>query len=103
MGEVALFITGQAQPGRRDEIHQLYREMLAPHAAANEAQEIVVWCADQQDADRFHLFEIYRDMESFGLNAQSPEFAAYMGAVGPLLAGEPTVAMATPAWSTGID
>lgn len=103
MGDVALFISGQAQPGRRDEIRQLYLDMLAPHAVANEAQEVVVWCADQHDPDRFHLFEIYRDAESFGHNAQSAEFAAYMGAVGPLLAGEPSVAMASPAWATGID
>lgn len=102
MGDMALFITGQAQPGRRDEIHQLYLEVLAPAAEANEAQEIVVWCADQHDPDRFHLFEIYRDAESFGANAQSSAFAEYMAAAGPLLAGEPTVAMASPAWSTGL-
>jgi len=37
-----------------------------------------------------------------GASAQAPWFAEYMAAVGPLLAGEPDVAMATPRWSKGV-
>ena len=102
MAEVALFITSKAQPGRRDEILALYTEMLAPRAEENEAQEVVVWAADQHDPDTFYLFELYRDAEAFGANAQSSWFADYMAKAGPMLAGEPTVGMATPRWSKGV-
>jgi len=102
MGSLALIIRSVAQPGRRQEIYDAYQEVMAPRAEANEAQEVVVWCNDAADADRFTLFEIYRDQEAFGANAQAPWFAEYMGRVGPLLAGEPEVTMATPEWSTGL-
>lgn len=102
MGELALFISSKAQPGKRDEIFSLYEKILVPRAGENDAQEVVVWCADQHDPDAFHLFEVYRDSESFGQNAQSEWFAEFMGASAPLLAGEPTVAMTAPRWSKGL-
>ena len=102
MGELAMIIKTKTQPGKRDEVQRLYRELLVPRALANEAQEVVVWCDDQDDPDTFLLFEIYRDAAAFGANAQSDWFADYLARVGPLLAGEPEVTMATPAWSKGI-
>lgn len=102
MPKIALFIASKARAGKRDEVFELYQQMMVPHAEANEKQEIVVWCADQQDADAFHLFEIYSDSESIGANARSTFFAEYMEAVGPLLAAEPTVSMATPQWAKGV-
>lgn len=102
MGKVAMIITSTAAPGKREELYDLYAEHLAPRAEANDGQEVVVWCADQQDPDRFHLFEIYRDEAALGANAQAEWFAEYLQAAMPLLAGEPTVAMAEPRWSTGL-
>ncbi|MEL7157719.1 MAG: antibiotic biosynthesis monooxygenase [Actinomycetota bacterium] len=102
MGELAMIIKSKAQAGQRDKLYRLYQEHLAPRASDNEAQEVVVWCADQQDEDTFYLFEVYRDMASFGANAQAPWFEAYMATAGPLLAGEPEVGMATPRWSKGL-
>lgn len=99
---VTMIISSSAQPGQRDAVHQLWLEHLAPAAEANDAQQVVVWCDDANDEDAFHLFEIYRDQEAMGANAQSPAFANYMGAVMPLLAGEPTVRMASARWSKGI-
>ncbi len=102
MGELAMVIRTKTQPGKRDEVRQLYEELLAPRAARNEAQEVVVWCADQHDPDAFILFEIYRDQAALGANAQSQWFADYMARVGPLLAGEPEVTMASPGWTKGV-
>jgi quinol monooxygenase YgiN len=99
---MALFITTKAQPGKREEIYELYQKMMVPHAEANLKQEVVVWCADQHDPDTFHLFEVYADDTSFGANAGAQFFADYMQAVGPLLAGEPRVGVATPRWTKGL-
>ena len=102
MGEVAMVVKSKAQPDKRDEVYELYRRLLAPRAEANDGQEVVVWCADQHDPDAFYLFEIYRDAETMGANAQAPWFGEYMSAVAPLLAGEPEVSMGTPLWSKGL-
>ena len=97
-----LAIKTRTQPGKRDDVARLYQQHLAPRAEANEEQEVVVWCNDAHDQDVFYLFEIYTNQEAMGANAQAPWFADYMMAVGPLLAGEPEVAMAVPTWSTGL-
>ena len=102
MTKLAMIITSTAQSGRRDQLFELYQEHLAPRAEANDNQEVVVWCDDAQDPDRFHLFEVYADTESFQANAGSEFFANYMAAAGPLLAAEPVVHMASPRWATGI-
>ena len=102
MGDLAMIIKTETQPGKRDEVFGLYRELMAPRALDNDAQELVVWCADQHDPDTFYLFEIYEGAEAMGANAQAPWFAEYMAKVGPLLAKEPEVAMATPGWSKGV-
>jgi quinol monooxygenase YgiN len=102
MGEIAMIVTTDTQPGKRGEVYELYRELMTPRAEVNDSQEVVVWCDDQQNPDRFHLFEIYSDASALGANASAPWFAEYMVKAGPLLAGEPTVAMAVPAWSKGI-
>lgn len=83
-------------------MYGLYQQHLAPRAAANPNQEIVLWCDDHDDADTFHLFEIYGAAEAFQENAGSAFFAQYMAEAGPLLAGQPQVRMASPRWSTGI-
>ena len=102
MGDLAMVVKSTAQDGKRDEIFRLYKEMLAPRADQNDDQEVVVWCADQHDPNVFYLFEIYSSGEAMGANASAPWFGEYMGAVGPLLAGEPEVGMATPLWSKGV-
>lgn len=97
-----MIIKSTAASGKRDELYQLYLDHLAPRAEANEDQEVVVWCADQQDPNSFVLFEIYGDAEALGANAGAEWFAAYMAEAMPLLAGEPEVIMAEPRWSTGL-
>lgn len=97
-----MIIRSRARPGKRDELFELYEEHLAPRADANESQEVVVWCADQQDPDVFVLFELYGDADALGANAGADWFATYMQAAMPLLAGQPQVTTATPLWSKGV-
>lgn len=98
MDRVVMIIKSRTQPGKREEVLQLFAQQLAPHAETNAAQEVVIWCADDQDPDSFYLVELYRDREAQAANSQAPWFYAYLGAVQPLLAGMPEVAIATPRW-----
>ena len=102
MSELAMIVSSTALPGKRQEVFDLYLEHLAPRAEANDDQHVVIWCADQQDDDVFHLIEVYRSAEAMGANAQAPWFAAYMEQAMSLLAAQPQVHMATPQWSKGI-
>lgn len=102
MSELAVIITSTTQPGRRDDVFAMYEDHLAPRAVDNEDQLVVVWTDDQADADTFHLFELYANVDAFQANASAPFFAEYMAAAGPLLAAQPTIRMATPRWSTGL-
>ncbi len=102
MDKIAMVITSTAASGKRDQLFDLYMEHLAPRTEANPAQEVVVWCADQQDPDRFVLFEMYSDASALGENAGAEWFTDYMQQAMPLLAGEPTIVMAHPHWSSGV-
>src|SRR5437899_2761067 len=95
---LAMMVKGKAQTGKRDEVRRLFEEHLAPRAARNPAQQIVVWCADAAEPDTFYLWEVYGDPAAMEASARAPWFGAYMAAVGPLLSGEPEVITATPAW-----
>lgn len=103
MAKLSMLITTRTKPGMRDEVRRLYEAHLAPRAAANPSQELVVWCADQADPDVFHLFEIYTDAEAAQTAGQAPWFWEYLGLVGPMLDGQPEVHTATPTWAKGFE
>lgn len=98
MSELVLIVKGKAQPGQREQVQRLFEQHLAPRALENEAQELVVWSADEHDADTFYLFELYRDRAVMEANGRTPWFGDYFAAVGPLLAGQPEMVLATPKW-----
>lgn len=102
MADVAMIVRASAKPGMRDEVLALFRQHLAPRADDNDEQPVVAWCADDADADGFTLIETYATREAMERNAQAPWFWEYMGAAGPLLAGEPEVIALTPRWSKGL-
>lgn len=102
MSKVAMVIKSKTQPGKREEVWQLYEKHLVARAQANAAQEVVVWCADDMDADTFYLFEIYGDRAAPQANAQAAWFWDYMREVQPLLADQSEVAITTPVWAKGI-
>ncbi len=103
MGKLAMSVTTRTKPGKREDVQRLYEQRLVPRASENEAQEIVVWCADAADPDVFHLFEIYRDPEAAQAAGQATWFWEYLAEVGPLLEGQPEVWTAVPTWAKGID
>jgi quinol monooxygenase YgiN len=103
MAKLTLIVTACAQPGRRDDVRALWDRHLRPRAEANQAQELYLFCEDADDADAFHLVEVYTDPGAAQENARAPWFADYMREVGPLLAGRPRMISARPVWAKGFE
>lgn len=97
-GEVALFLTIETQAGQRDALVTLWEAHLRSRAAEDAAHISYVFALDMNDPDVVHITEVYATQAAFQDNSQSDWFAAYMAEAGPLLAGEPGFAMATPYW-----
>lgn len=97
-GEVALFLTIETQPGQRDALVALWDQHLKTRAEEGDTHINYVFALDMNDPNTVHITEVYRTQAAFQANSQSPWFAAYMAEAGPLLAGEPGFAMASPHW-----
>mgnify|MGYP001796104568 CR=1 FL=1 len=97
-GEVAVFLTITTQPGQREVLVDLWDAHLRDRAAEDDSHVSYVFALDMMDPNMVHITEVYATQAAFEANSQSPWFAAYMEEVGPLLAGEPAFAMATPHW-----
>ena len=103
MAHVATIVSCKTKAGKRDELFGLFRQHLAPRAEANSAQSLVVWLADQADANEFHLFEIYSDPAAMEENSKAEWFWAYIALAAPLLDGQPVMKIATPRWAKGAE
>ncbi len=102
MSKAVLIIKTKTKPGKREEVRRLFEKHLGPRAQQNPKQELVVWCADDKDADVFYLFEIYSDPSAPQANAQAPWFFEYLQQVQPLISDMSEVMSATPLWAKGI-
>lgn len=102
MSKLAVVIKTRTRPGQRAAVYRLYEKHLAPRAAENHGQEVAAFCLDENDADVFYLFEIYASRAAFEQAGQQPWFWDYMQEAGPLLAGQPEVGLAQPAWAKGL-
>jgi quinol monooxygenase YgiN len=102
MSKTALVLTVKTQPGRRADFQSVWERHLRDRAAGNSAQQLYLFCHDQDDSDCVRLIEVYSDAAEMQRNASAPWFAKYMTEVGPLLAGPPHMAVATPVWTKGL-
>lgn len=102
MSKLAILIKTRTQPGQRAAVYQLFEKHLAPRAAQNQGQAAAAFCLDETDPDTFYLFELYASREAFEQAGQQPWFWDYMKEAGPLLAGQPEVSLAHPAWVKGL-
>ena len=99
---LVLTVRGRTKTGKRDELFALFEKHLAPRAEKNQAQRLVVWAADADDADTFSLIEIYDDASAAAANANTSWFAEYMAASTPLLEGMPSMTAGSPRWVKGV-
>lgn len=97
-GEVAVFLTIETQPDQRDALVDLWDEHLRTRADEDDVHIDYIFALDMNDPNVVYITEVYTTQAAFQANAQSEWFASYMAEVGPLLAGEPIFAMASPYW-----
>lgn len=102
MTHIATIVSGRTKPGKRERLLELFERHLGPRAQANAGQPVVIWLADIQDENSFHLFEIYSDSSAMEENSKADWFWAYMQQAAPLLDGQPSMRMASPRWAKGV-
>jgi len=77
MAKLAMIVKTTCQPGKRDEVRRLWDEHLKARALANNAQEVICYCYDNQDENAFYLFEVYASPQAIEANSQAPWFWDY--------------------------
>ena len=102
MPKLALFIKVKAQPGKREEVKQLWEKHVKPHSEGEKALDISCYCYALEDEGTICLFELISDPSVFKAVMQSDWFAAYQEHLKPLLAGPPEIITATPIWAKGV-
>jgi quinol monooxygenase YgiN len=102
MSKLMMFAKVKTQPGKREEVKELWEKHVKPHQESEKALDICCYCYAMEDEDTVCLFELMSDPSAFRDSMQSEWFAAYQEALRPLLAGPPEIITATPIWAKGV-
>jgi len=84
---VAVF---QARAGKEKELEDKLKAVV-PKVRQESGTLVYVLHRSQQDAGRFLFYEKYRDMEALAVHGASLHLAELLGAVAPLVQGEPVI------------
>jgi quinol monooxygenase YgiN len=98
MAKLAIFVTANAQPGKREELRKLFEKHIKPHVESNKAQELCFYCYDTQNENTMCMFELFNDPAVVKADMESEWFAAYQKDASAVLAGPPQVIIASPVW-----
>lgn len=101
MPKVALFIKVKAQPGKREEVKQLWEKYVKPHSESEQALDIGCYCYSLEDEDTICLFELISDPSVIKSTMQSDWFTAYQEELMPLLANPTEIITTDPIWVKG--
>jgi quinol monooxygenase YgiN len=98
MSHVAVIVTHQTLPGRRDDVRAVWEKHMAPAVEANAGHVAYFYCLDDNDPDVIRAFQVYADGEASRAFLATEAYASYVAEVEPLLAGPPDVSVQTPVW-----
>lgn len=96
--EVARFLTATNQNRKHNALVELWDAYLLTRAESNPDHMSYVFEVNIHDPNTVDIAEVYASQAAFQANTQSEWFGAYLAKVGPLQAGEPAFAMASPYW-----
>lgn len=94
-----VFLVHRTQPGRREDVRDVWMTHMAPAVAGNDDHLVYFYCFDDGDPDVICVFQLYRSAEAAAAFLQRPSYAQYLTEVEPLLAGPPELHAATPEWT----
>ena len=101
MSKLAAFIKLKCQPGKRDEVRQLYEEYVKPRVEGKQAVEFVFYCYDIGDEDTICIFELIADVSTATKSAGSGWFQEYQERLQALLAEPQEMLIAAPVFAKG--
>lgn len=101
MTKLALFVKVKAQPGKREQVKQIWEKLVRPRVEAEKTVNFSFYCYALEDDDTICLFELISDPSAFKAATQSDWFLDYMEQLKPLLVGPPERIMTTPVWAKG--
>ena len=87
MTRVALFVKHLTQPGKRDEVREVWERHMQPNIAKNPGHEAYFYCFDNSDPNSICAFQQYVDWEASQSFLKTESYAAYLKEVEPLLLG----------------
>jgi len=80
----------QARAGKEQELEDKLKAVV-PRVQQEAGTLVYVLHRSSQGAGKFLFYEKYRDMDALALHGASPYLAELIGAVGPLVEGEPSI------------
>ena len=93
-----VIIEHRTQPGRRDDVRQVWEKWMRPAITANEAHEAYTYTFDPSDPDVIRAFQRYRDATAAAAFLETPAYRSYLVEVEPLLMGPPVVRTGDVVW-----
>lgn len=98
MSGYALIIQHKTKPGKRNDVHGVWREHMLPPIAANEGHLAYFYCFGT-DPDTILAFQHYSSQNAAQVFLKTPDYTRYLDKVTPLLEGEPIVTILDVQWS----
>jgi quinol monooxygenase YgiN len=99
---MAVFVKLKAQPGKREEVKELWEKHVKPHQESTPEILSCCYCYAMEDEDTICAFELLSGPSAAEAAMNSEWFSAYQEALRPLLAGPPEATAASLIWSKGI-
>ena len=95
---LVVMVTARVKPGKRDEFLKVIKEDAESTTTKEEGNFGFYVVQENEDPDKFFLFEIYRDQAALEAHRQTPHFLKYREAVADIYEGDPVRVMGTNIW-----
>ncbi len=94
---VGLFVTMKIKPGTDAAFAAAAKELQAAVKANEPGALVYEFFKSREEADTYHVMEIYKDQASFEGHGKTAHFATLGAKLGPSMAGRPTIKFLDPA------
>ena len=92
---LVLMVNVQVKPGRRDEFIEVIKEDQLSTSTKEDGNFQFNVIQDNEDPDRFFLYEVYRDVAALEAHRAAPHFLKYREATADIYVEDPVRRMGT--------